>query len=417
MAQDATIKHSKVVASSPVYYGWIVLFAATIGMAASIPGQTAGISLFIDSFIRDLGLSRSVVSLAYTLATVTGALSLPFIGRAIDRFGPRKSAVAIIAMFAASLFLLGQASGLITLFAGFALVRAMAPGALTMVSQHVVNLWFVRKRGTAIGLLGVGLAIATAFFPPLIEHLLSSMHWRSVMSLLSVILIVGVLPLALLFFREEPERFGLRPDGAVDGIDADVIEEEVLTLSQARRTARFWILTFGGVCVGGLGTGLLFHHFAILGASGVSRADAALFFVPLGAMTAMGNLGAGVILDRFSPLKLMSIQLAFFGSIILALPFAGSATDVWLYGLAFGGVQGMQGAIIGSAYARYYGRAHLGSIKGFVKTIFVAGTAIGPVVYAVGPEVLGSMSLALQVTAIVPFALALAALRVGGASR
>jgi hypothetical protein len=43
-------------------------------MAATLPGQTAGVSLFIDAFIEDLGLSRSLVSWFYTVATVSAPL-------------------------------------------------------------------------------------------------------------------------------------------------------------------------------------------------------------------------------------------------------------------------------------------------------------------------------------------------------
>jgi predicted MFS family arabinose efflux permease len=138
---------------------------------------------------------------------------------------------------------------------------------------------------------------------------------------------------------------------------------------------------------------------------------AALFFIPLGVMTALGNLGSGLILDRASPLKVMAIQLGLFTAILMTLPFAASSAAVWLYGLAFGTVQGIQGAVLGSSYARYYGRPHLGTIKGYVKTIFVAGTAIGPVVYAIGPDLLGSVQATLWVAALVPLVLATVAWR------
>lgn len=84
-----------------MYYGWVVLAISTLGMAATLPGQTAGVSLFIDAFIEDLGLSRSTVSWFYTVATVLGSLALPLVGRLVDRYGPRRMAVAVIVLFAA----------------------------------------------------------------------------------------------------------------------------------------------------------------------------------------------------------------------------------------------------------------------------------------------------------------------------
>ncbi|MCS4121897.1 MFS transporter [Salinibacter ruber] len=71
-------------------------------MAATLPGQTPGLSLFIDAFIEDLRLSRSAVSWFYTGATVLGSLGLPLAGRLLDRYGPRRVAVVLIALPAAS---------------------------------------------------------------------------------------------------------------------------------------------------------------------------------------------------------------------------------------------------------------------------------------------------------------------------
>ncbi|HUF09384.1 MAG TPA: hypothetical protein VMO47_08700 [Rhodothermales bacterium] len=54
-----------------------VTFAATVGMAMTIPGQTAGLSIFIDAFLGDLGLSRSAISI---IGPVVLALGLDVAG-------------------------------------------------------------------------------------------------------------------------------------------------------------------------------------------------------------------------------------------------------------------------------------------------------------------------------------------------
>ncbi|MAH75280.1 MAG: hypothetical protein CBC62_03265, partial [Opitutia bacterium TMED102] len=49
----------------PIFYGWVIVFAATIGSIFSIPGQTMGFSVFTDVLIEELGLSRVQLSFAY----------------------------------------------------------------------------------------------------------------------------------------------------------------------------------------------------------------------------------------------------------------------------------------------------------------------------------------------------------------
>ena len=397
---------SSIIDAVPFYYGWIVVAAAMTGMAMTIPGQTAGVSLFIDAFIEDLRLSRSVVSVAYTIATVTAALILTQVGRWIDRFGPRLAVAVITVLFAFTCVGMGYAAGLATVFVGFTLLRALGPGSLSLASLHVVNLWFVRRRGMAIGLMYVGIAVATSFFPLLIEMLIGMYGWRSTYVIVGGGLLLLMLPVGALFFRGQPEKFGLSPDGIDD--DRAALNEQTLTLDEAQRTVNFWLLTAGSVWIGAIGTGLLFHHFSIMDVNGLSRTTAAAMFLPLGIVTAVGNLGGGYLMDRVSPRYLLAATLFLFAGALSLGPFVGSLQGVWLYGTLFGLAQGMQSAIKGSGYAYYFGREHIGAIKGFSKTLFVGGTALGPLAFAAGYEFLGDYT--------VPFAASAALALLLGAS-
>ncbi|MEX2502155.1 MAG: hypothetical protein WD336_07250, partial [Trueperaceae bacterium] len=84
---------------------------------------------------------------------------------------------------------------------------------------------------------------------------------------------------------------------------------------------------------------------------------------------------------------------------------------VWLYGAFLGLSQGMKNSVSGSIYATYFGRMHLGSVKGFATTLTTAGTAIGPLLFSVGYDLTGSYAAVLWISAAWPAAAALAALR------
>lgn len=405
----------RVVHRVPFFYGWVVLAAATVGMAATLPAQTAGVSLFIDAMIADLGLSRTSVSWMYTAATVAGASALPLVGRLLDRFGPRRAVTLISLLLALTCVGMGYVGGWIALLIGFLLLRGLGQGALALVNNHAVNLWFERRRGLAIGILGLGIAGATAVFPPLINDMIDLYGWRTAYPVMGAAVAAVMLPLGFLFYRAEPERFGLQPDGtnAPDDATSDADEAnassyiEGLTVDEARRTWTFWLITMGGVCTAGLGTGLLFHHFSILGGNGIGRDVAALLFVPLGVLTAGSNLGSGWLVDRFSPRRLLGVLLVIFSAMMAAIPFVTTPPLVWAYGFVFGVAQGMQGAVLGSAYAYYFGRAHHGAVRGLATTIFVGGTAIGPPLLALGPDWFGGYAPVLW--GLTPFPLGVAA--------
>src|SRR5258707_10149107 len=115
----------------------------------TLPGQTAGVSVFFDPITTDLHISRTSASIAYAAGTLAGILPAPLIGRWIDKRGPRLTATIIAAGLAMACICMAFVESAMTLLIGFALLRGMAIGGLSLVCQQVVNLWFVRRRGVA----------------------------------------------------------------------------------------------------------------------------------------------------------------------------------------------------------------------------------------------------------------------------
>lgn len=54
----------------PFFYGYVVVLVGTIGVWASLPGQTVGVSTFTDPVKDALGLSRDQFSTTYMIGTM-----------------------------------------------------------------------------------------------------------------------------------------------------------------------------------------------------------------------------------------------------------------------------------------------------------------------------------------------------------
>ncbi len=401
---------SRFVERSPVHYGWVVLAAGTVGMAMTIPGQTVGVSVFLDRIIDDLELSRSAVSAAYTVGTLLGSLTLPFVGRAVDRHGPRRAVIVIALLFAFACGTVGLAQGLVTLLLGFTLIRGLGQGALSLVSMHAVNIWFVRRRGVAMGLAGVGFAIATAAAPFGIEALIASFDWRWAYGVLGLAVAVVMVPVGGGLFRHRPEHYGVLPDGyRPPALRRRQRPERHFTLQEARRTVTFWLYVTGGFLTSGLGTGLVFHHFSIMNQNGLGRPEAATMFVSYGLVTAGAALAAGYLVDRMPPRFLLGVAQGLMAAAMLMATRVTSVGAIIAYGVALGCMQGMSQALQSTVYAYYFGRVHLGAIKGLSATITIAGAAVGPLLLSVGFDVAGSYAPVLALAAVLPVALAVTA--------
>ncbi len=156
-----------------MYYGWVILAVGATGVVLSSPGQTYAFSPFLDHFIRDLGLSRSLVSTLYTMGTLAASFVLPFVGRRFDRHGARALITLISLLLGLACIYMSLVRTAVMLGIGFFLMRQLGQGSLTLVSKNVVNLWWVRKRGRMMGLMGVIGALFGGLFPYFINALIA----------------------------------------------------------------------------------------------------------------------------------------------------------------------------------------------------------------------------------------------------
>jgi len=401
---------SSIVQRFPLFYGWVILLVGALGMFMTAPGQTFGISVFLDSIIADLGITRTTASLLYALATLVASLGLPFVGRAIDSWGPRIAVVVISGLFALACGFMGLVVGPVLLFVGFVLLRCLGQGSLPMVSMHGVNLWFIRRRGLAVGLAGVGFMLSFTVLPPAFDYLIQNLGWRNAYVVLGGLVAITILPLGAIFFRTRPERFGLEPDGGHrPGQTSASASEQNFTLNQASRTGIFWLYVAAGFCLAMIGTAMGFHHYDILTQNGATRSVATAGFGALGIVGASANLITGALLDRLPYRLFLGIQMIM---MIVSMFLMGTVTEingVILYGIVTGVMLGSFMPVSASVYAKFFGRKHLGTIKGMTSTIGVSASALGPLVFSLGYDLMGSYVPVLIITAFFPLAVLVAA--------
>ena len=150
---------SRLINRVPFFYGWVVLGSGTLVAALTIPGQTVGVSVFLDSIIADLDINRSTVSVLYTVGTATGALSLTFVGRFLDRVGPRLGGAIIGTGFALACVFLGTSDPSRCWRWRLCCCEAWDRDRLDCRPYTPSTCGFVRRRGMAVGLSESGLRL------------------------------------------------------------------------------------------------------------------------------------------------------------------------------------------------------------------------------------------------------------------
>jgi MFS family permease len=377
---------------SKFFYGWTIVAVGFLAHIASAFSISSTLSVFLKPLSSDLGVSRGVFSLIRSGEVLIGAVAAPLVGTLIDRHGGKWLMAAGGVVSGLGFLLLGHTRD----FWQFLLFRwlLISPGD-SLMGQMVVNVsisrWFVRMRGRALAVAGMGHGLAKVAMPMLAATLILHMGWRgawTVFGLLTLALVVGP---ALLFMRRRPEDMGLLPDGrpppdsgtpATQGgsarARAAALDNIVWTRSEALRTPAFWliVITFGVAHVGV--SGLNLHVFSFVSDQGHPPMVAALVMSTIAFMQFSTPIVWGVLAERSNIARLIMAKfLIQAAGILLALSSPGVFplyAGFFLYGIGMGGSSILAEMI----WANYFGRVSLGKIRGMGSLLTHAFSAGGP---------------------------------------
>jgi MFS family permease len=381
-------------AACRLHPGWLVLIASFAGVFATTPGQTVGVSSFIDPIAADLGLERERVLVLYSIGTFLGILTAPSIGRLVDRFGPRRLIVPVVVALAGACAFMSLARGALTLGVGFVLLRASAIAGLSLVSSQMVNLWFDRLRGRVTAFALMGLAMGGLIVPPFAEAVMQAQDWRSAYLALGGGVLAIMLPVGLALYRDAPENSADRDFGR-SGRSVSVDVGKGLTLNQAARTTVFWYLVALTFLVNAVNTALLLDHARALMSAGLSRSDAITLLGAVTTTQVAATLLAGMLVDRHGsrPTGLLGLALLA-ASVILVMSAPGLGGGL-VYAAALGAMIGILQVAHSAGLAEQFGLSHLGSIRGTTFVIGVSGAAVGPLPLLISPMAAYSIFLGL----------------------
>lgn len=393
------------------FYGWRIVVFAAIALALTGPGQTYGVSVFVDPMIEDLGISRTQMTTAYLVGTLVGALALPWIGQAIDRFGVRRTMAIIGALFGGLLIGMSLVSNIVGLTAGFIGIRMMGQGALNLTATTAVALWFTRKRGLAMGIVAAAGGVGMTLIPLLSERLIVDIGWRNTWLVEGLAVWVIVLPIALLGIRNRPSDVGQHVDGD-SATDAPPAEVWGVTRKEALRSSFFWLVTVAVATISTITTAVVFHQIDLLGSRGLTPTEAAANFLPQTVATLIATLGIGALADRVSPRIVLITSMGMMaGGLLLATAVTPGLLAI-AFGMLIGAAGGAMRVVEATELPRYFGTLHIGAIRGVVTSVGIAGAAVGPVLFSLGHDVTGNYTAVLLASVALPVLVAFGALLV-----
>lgn len=377
--EQVTTAHSP--ARAGVFYGWWIAVASA---AVTFVGAGVGVygpGVFLAALHDEHGWSRGTISAATTGYFLASGVCGVFIGRWVDRHGPRGLFAGGALLMAVALILIGRVTALWQLFLAYLLMAPAMSATSNIPVTWLLTRWFVRRRAQALSVAMSGISVGGMVLVPLSVAIIDRWGLDAATLVLAVMVVALILPIAALVIRPDPAAMGLAPDGdppapsptrfTYNGPVTDWTRREAL------RTRTFWVLVAAFSLGLAAQQAFLLHQISYLSGEFGRGAASTVLSATAGA-SIIGRLALGTVSDRLDKRWMAAVCFAVQGLSVLVVLHTHALPVVYLATLLFGLTMGNSYIMLSLLGAECFGGPSFGAVFGLLSVFVMAGSAFGP---------------------------------------
>jgi len=369
------------------FYGYVILALCFVNMVF-LRGVIGSFSVFylalIDEFEWSYGTAASIAS----VNAIVYALSSPLIGWSYDRFGPRILMPIGGGLIGLGLLFSGLSHSIWQLYFSYGILAGVGQASLGFVSQSaLISHWFVRQRGTAVGIASMGMGLGALILVPFAQVLITHLGWRSAFMVFAGLGLITVVPANAYFQRRSPNEVGQYPDGAPEPptqhahvLSRNPQGRRQWTIQSAFRSFPFWTITTSHLALG-TGVSMFYTHVvAYLVHQGFEKLVSASIFGLIGLMRFGGTMMWGYVSDRLGRTQAYGISTAINVSGLAFLLAVSPGSPDWFafaFAILFGFGHSAGNPTAATTIADIFAGNKIGTIYGFLEISFGIGMAFG----------------------------------------
>jgi MFS family permease len=351
-------------------HGWMMPACVVGVMLIAVHNYALGV--MIRPLEQEFGWSRAEISIGPMIPSLGAIVMAPWVGAAVDRYGPRRVALFGVPFFAGALALLSTAtSSIVSWWALYALLGVASMFIFPMVWTSAINARFDRNRGLALAVALAGTGISASILPFLATWLLGLQGWRGAYVTIGLLCFLVAFPLTFFLFDRNGRPAQQAPDSSLKAANRLVVRGQLFSARYLKLlgAALFFSLAACALTSNAVPI-LLGEDFDPLTAAGIAGT--------IGLGSIIGRLGGGVLLDRFDGRFVAAgsvVAPAITAMILLATQGSEAAATAacFLLGLAAGAEYDACAYLT----ARHFGLRNFGALFGLVAgvTLFANGVA------------------------------------------
>jgi len=349
-------------------------------MAMALTSST--ISFFLEPVCESLQISRGSFSMIFSLMSVSGALSNPFLGQYAGKKGVRGILLLTGLWTGVCMVLLSLVTRLWMLYAVAFCMGLLGSTCLTLCGNVIVQQnYFGPQAAGILGAVMAGTGVSGMVFSLVIPKVIDAFGWRIGFQVMGVCWLTLLWLGTLMLGKQET----LQSNGANGAVGLGMTRAEAL--KSAKLYLQLVVIVVISACCG-----LQQQLPSLLGAKGFTAGQVSVMISAMTVFLALGKFGQGLLYGKIGEKKGGLLTMAAFAAGCLAM---FSKVLVWpgLILLAIG--MGIYTTLLPVVIRRVFGSREYASIWALISTVGSVGTIVGYPLWGTIYDLTGTYTLGL----------------------
>jgi MFS family permease len=378
------------------WWPWLVLLGC-IG-AYSIPvgmiGNTAG--LYVAPVMKQFGWDQTSTTMYRTIQPLVAAGCTPFAGKLFAKYSARWILTGTSLVFGLASMATAYATQLWQWNLYGVIYGMTCAFFMYLAAPVLVNRWFHKSNGLALGLIAAVLSVLAAIVSPIAQSLITNHSWQYSRVVIFGIATVASVIFSVVFIRDSPLTMNVKAYGEGDDRAADALADAVTTVEGATRAQAlrapglYLVILIAAIIVM---TAAFFQQVPAYTAKsplGAAAGAVAVSIVMIGGTC--GKLVLGWLADRIG-VKPTAIGAMLCGATGMFLAFIATNVGLFYVGMAIFGV-GYAGltVVVPLLVRNSFGSLNYAEIYSWVSTGIFLATSLSFLVYGRIVDLTGSFT-------------------------
>jgi MFS family permease len=345
--------------------------------------------------VYGLNVTATEMQLPFIIFLLVFALTMPIMGKYIEKYGPRKMTWIGAIFVGLGWFLASFATSPLILIFLYGLIGGLGVGITYNCPIVTSGKWFPDKRGLAVGLTIFGFGFSAAIIGPLMDYLIAIFNVQTALKILGILFFIILLIFGsfLKFPSINWKPKGWEPIEMKKKLSIEFTKEEMI---KTKSFYGIWITYMIGTLAGLMAIGVSkLVGLEVLANTGINEesfsAILTTLIIPFAACNGFGRPLFGWIIDKFIPMKvaILSFVLIFIASLIV---FTNPASII-AYSIGFAILWLNLGgwlAIAPAVTASFFGMKDYARNYGVVFTAYGMGAIIGNILAGQAKDIFGT---------------------------